>query len=622
LVKQSLPCRWISAAKCHTECGQLASIHELVSQGRYSEALDQWEQAKEDGSAGPHIYSSVMQMAAQLGGSEVTRHVKEDMERQGWNMDRSCSLHYLGCLASEGHIREAVGCIQSSHLKNDPFFLAGCASMLLDKGYPQAALEVCALSPPSPPHPHTLTLLTMQLEAMGEIGRETEMELLVKSLYSEEEGELRVPQEVEFALANGYSLAGHPARALSLLKNTRSRCVPVKCLALLFESALRENEYTLAAEACSLFWTNSTVKPSDEAILSSPSSLSHHTTYHCRAITAAFYLQAHAHRDTGSDAKGLLAKFLERNFFQELVYNKYPTSPDIYQALLLLGCYHPLALSWADSAMKQCTATGQVIPAASLTSWARGCGIITPQQALRVINLIRAHRHYYQLDFNLCHYADLLSIRYQCDSLTLQKEALDCIRAVKNSMNTWGILNTTDAYNLILQAVIHVPVVGAHYTTYNDMIASHVDPNMKTFHLLLDGTLAEGSVKNTKKAAYYLWRSLMKEWPRVRPDLELINKFIRCCLVCGDSERGLVFLSALSDCSLEPDIHTFSMLLKLCHSTNDHQSFDNLLKLARHCLPDQRAEISAVVHELRIQWRAEEDIDLAHSILSLNLTSK
>ena len=60
----------------------------MCSQGRYSEALDQWEQAKEDGSAGPHIYSSVMQMAAQLGGSEVTRHVKEDMERQGWNMDR------------------------------------------------------------------------------------------------------------------------------------------------------------------------------------------------------------------------------------------------------------------------------------------------------------------------------------------------------------------------------------------------------------------------------------------------------------------------------------------------------------------------------------------------------
>lgn len=38
-------------------------------------------------------------------------------------------------------------------------------------------------------------------------------------------------------------------------------------------------------------------QPSDEVILSSPSSLSHHTSYHRRAITAAFYLQAHAHRD-------------------------------------------------------------------------------------------------------------------------------------------------------------------------------------------------------------------------------------------------------------------------------------------------------------------------------------
>ena len=35
-----------------------------------------------------------------------------------------------------------------------------------------------------------------------------------------------------------------------------------------------------------------------------------------------------------SDAKGLLAKFLDRNFFQELVHNKYPTSPDIYQVYI------------------------------------------------------------------------------------------------------------------------------------------------------------------------------------------------------------------------------------------------------------------------------------------------
>ena len=57
------------------------------SQGRYIKAIDQWERAKNEGVADPALYSSVMQLAAQLGGAEATRHVKEDMDRQGWNMD-------------------------------------------------------------------------------------------------------------------------------------------------------------------------------------------------------------------------------------------------------------------------------------------------------------------------------------------------------------------------------------------------------------------------------------------------------------------------------------------------------------------------------------------------------
>ena len=131
------------------------------------------------------------------------------------------------------------------------------------------------------------------------------------------------------------------------------------------------------------------------------------------------------------------------------------------------------------------------------------------------------------------------------------------------SLDRSGMLRSTEAFNHILQAVTRIPVVGAHYTTYNDMIANHVDPNLRTFHLLLDGTLAEGSVKNTKKAAYFLWRSLMKEWPRVKPEIELINKFIRCCLVCSDQERAFVFLAALEDCSMEPEFDTFSLLFKV-----------------------------------------------------------
>ena len=50
----------------------------------------------------------------------------------------------------------------------------------------------------------------------------------------------------------------------------------------------------------------------------------------------------------------------------------------------------------------------------------------------QVIQLVRVHRHHYNVDLGLGHYGDLLSIRYRCDSLSLEKEALDCIRAIKN----------------------------------------------------------------------------------------------------------------------------------------------------------------------------------------------
>ena len=148
-----------------------------------------------------------------------------------------------------------------------------------------------------------------------------------------------------------------------------------------------------------------------------------------------------------------------------------------------------------------------------------------------------------------------------CWLLNIQVTSFICI--FPQSMDKWGLLNTAEGYNLVLEAVVRVPAVGAHYTTYNDMVTSYVDTNLHTFHLLLDGTLAEGSVKNTRKAAYHLWRSLMKEWPRIRPDVKLVNKFIRCSLICSDVERGLVFLSALSDCSIDPDTHTFTLLLKV-----------------------------------------------------------
>ncbi|CAI8053594.1 hypothetical protein GBAR_LOCUS29307, partial [Geodia barretti] len=182
-------CRFtISAALSHSVSGDHVNLHELVSQGRYCEAVDEWERAKEEGVADSALYTSVMKMAAQVGGVEAVQSVKEDMESQGWSMDHSCSLHYLGCVAKEGHVRDGVKFVKSSHLKEDPSFLAECADLLADIAHLQAALDVCSLfpspsshSPSSPsPHSHHIPLLTVQLETLGRLGRETEIEELVE----------------------------------------------------------------------------------------------------------------------------------------------------------------------------------------------------------------------------------------------------------------------------------------------------------------------------------------------------------------------------------------------------------------------------------------------------------
>ena len=54
------------------------------------------------------------------------------------------------------------------------------------------------------------------------------------------------------------------------------------------------------------------------------------------------------------------------------------------QAALLLGCYHPPALTWADQAIKQCVATGQEMSASDLIGWAGVCGTLTPLMAVKV----------------------------------------------------------------------------------------------------------------------------------------------------------------------------------------------------------------------------------------------
>ena len=59
-----------------------------------------------------------------------------------------------------------------------------------------------------------------------------------------------------------------------------------------------------------------------------------------------------------------------------------------------------------------------------------------------------------------------------------------------------------------------------------------------------------------------------------------------------------------------------SLYLQLCHSTNQRESFESVLKLAEHCLPDEAPQVRTLAHELQRQWRAQEDISLVQGILS------
>ena len=76
----------------------------FFSQGRYCEAVDEWERAKEEGVADSALYTSVMKMAAQVGGVEAVQSVKEDMESQGWSMDHRCTSD-LSPISNTGRVR-------------------------------------------------------------------------------------------------------------------------------------------------------------------------------------------------------------------------------------------------------------------------------------------------------------------------------------------------------------------------------------------------------------------------------------------------------------------------------------------------------------------------------------
>ncbi len=128
-------------------------------------------------------------------------------------------------------------------------------------------------------------------------------------------------------------------------------------------------------------------------------------------------------------------------------------------------------------------------------------------------------------------------------------------------MKTQDVMYTTEACNLVLRALSRLGAVGAMYTTLQRH--SHITPNLETYHILVDGCLVDGGKRSTKGAVYRTWRMLVMDAPGIKPDIDLINKLIRCCEVCQDFDRAFFLLSVLNDFSLQPNLETFSLLLRV-----------------------------------------------------------
>ncbi len=128
-------------------------------------------------------------------------------------------------------------------------------------------------------------------------------------------------------------------------------------------------------------------------------------------------------------------------------------------------------------------------------------------------------------------------------------------------MRDRGMLQSHEGWNLVLRAVSRLGDVGALITTFNDMQAQGTQPILSTYHLVIDNLLASTHRKNIINVAFPFWRKIVQDYPRVQPDVDLVNKFIRSCKLSQYYERAFFFLMAMKDCNLVPNLETFKELL-------------------------------------------------------------
>ncbi len=126
-------------------------------------------------------------------------------------------------------------------------------------------------------------------------------------------------------------------------------------------------------------------------------------------------------------------------------------------------------------------------------------------------------------------------------------------------MSNQGLLSETSHWYPIVRALTTLShVSGPLFINYDDMLARGVNPDLSLYKIVAHA--AESNSTAAHSAAFDWWRLLNS---RVVPDVELMNSLIRCCEVCGEGERGFMFLGLFEKCQLTPDLETFDALFKV-----------------------------------------------------------
>ena len=146
-------------------------------------------------------------------------------------------------------------------------------------------------------------------------------------------------------------------------------------------------------------------------------------------------------------------------------------------------------------------------------------------------------------------------------------------------MRDRDMLKSHEGWNLVLRAVSRLGDLGALITTFNDMQAEGTQPILSMYHLIIDNLLASKDRKNITNVAFPFWRKIVQDYPRVQPDVDLVNKFIRSCKLSQYYERAFFFLMAIKDCNLVPNLETFKELLDV-RSDRLHQVENLIYRIA------------------------------------------